>query len=165
MITEFIMDDKNNTEHHHRFHLPHLHLSKAFGGDWFGTYAEKFARFSGTAKFLIIQSLFIGIWILANSVGWAHFDIAPFILLNLLFSIQSAYSAPMILLAQTRQADRDTANSEADAKHREELAVAHFVKSDEMKELIQQNIALTAEVKQLHEEVLEIVKQFGKTGS
>jgi uncharacterized membrane protein len=55
-------------------------------------------------------------------VGFARFDLYPFILLNLAFSLQAAYAAPLILLAQTRQADRDKANAEADARHREELA-------------------------------------------
>ena len=156
-----MLDDKN----HHRFHLSHLHLSTAFGKDWFGKYAEKFARFSGSAKFLIVQTIFIGGWILANAIGWANFDPMPFILLNLFFSIQSAYSAPMIMLAQTRQADRDTANSEADAKHREELAALHFAKADDLAALMTQNIALTQEVKQLHEQMLEIINKFGKTSS
>ena len=56
-----------------------------------------------------------------NAVGWTQFDVYPFILLNLAFSLQAAYAAPLILLAQTRQADRDKANSIADAQHREEL--------------------------------------------
>lgn len=143
------MSDNN----HNRHHESHGHLAKAFGGDWFGKYAEKFARFSGSATFLILQSAFIGMWILANSVGWAHFDIAPFILLNLLFSVQSAYSAPLILLAQTRQSDRDMANSNADALHREELAQSHFAKAEQLEKLIQQNIELTAAVHQLMAEV------------
>jgi uncharacterized membrane protein len=57
-------------------------------------------------------------------VGLAHFDIYPFILLNLAFSLQAAYAAPLILLAQTREADRDKAHAEADAQHREDIARA-----------------------------------------
>jgi uncharacterized membrane protein (DUF2068 family) len=58
----------------------------------------------------------------ASAAGLAHFDLYPFILLNLAFSLQAAYAAPLILLAQTRQADRDKAHADADAMHRETLA-------------------------------------------
>src|SRR3954463_4345327 len=107
---------------HLRFHAPHLHLSSVFGGDWFGRKAETFARFFGTPTFLIAQTVLVGIWIAANIWGFAHFDLYPFILLNLAFSLQAAYAAPLILLAQTRQADRDKAHNDADAQHREALA-------------------------------------------
>ena len=59
-----------------------------------------------------------------NALGIVHFDVCPFILLNLAFSLQAAYAAPLILLAQTRQADRDKTLAEADAQHREALASA-----------------------------------------
>src|SRR5579871_4719940 len=91
--------------HHHRFHVPHVHLTSVFGDDWFAQKAEAFARFFGTPKFLIGQTVFVAIWIAVNMAGWTDFDIYPFILLNLAFSLQAAYAAPMILLAQTRQAD------------------------------------------------------------
>ena len=61
-------------------------------------------------------------WIVFNVTGLTKFDVYPFILLNLAFSLQAAYSAPLILLAQTRQAERDKLNSESDARHREELS-------------------------------------------
>ena len=111
-------------DHPLRFHAPHVHLTSAFGGDWFGRKAEMFARFFGTPLFLIAQSVLVGVWIAFNVWGLAHFDPYPFILLNLAFSTQAAYAAPLILLAQTRQADRDKALSEADAQHREALAAA-----------------------------------------
>jgi uncharacterized membrane protein len=60
-------------------------------------------------------------WIYLNIAGYARFEHYPFILLNLAFSLQAAYAAPLILLAQTRQADRDKAHSEADTQHREEI--------------------------------------------
>ena len=63
------------------------------------------------------------IWILLNVLGYATFDVYPFILLNLVFSLQAAYAAPLILLAQTRQADRDKSHTEADAEHREDIAI------------------------------------------
>jgi uncharacterized membrane protein len=104
-----------------RFHLPHAHLESVFGGDAFGLRAEAFARFFGTPTFLIGQTIIVGVWIWVNVAGWTQFDVYPFILLNLAFSLQAAYAAPLILLAQTRQADRDKVNSIADAMHREEL--------------------------------------------
>jgi uncharacterized membrane protein len=107
-----------------RFHAPHLHLGSLFGEDWFALKAEAFARFFGTPVFLVIQTVIVAIWVLVNVTGLTHFDVYPFILLNLAFSLQSAYAAPLILLAQTRQADRDKAHAEADALHREDLARA-----------------------------------------
>src|SRR5882757_1699494 len=106
---------------HFRFHHTHTHLASAFGSGSFGVRAEAFARFFGTPTFLIVQTLIVAVWIVLNSVGVTQFDLYPFILLNLAFSTQAAYAAPLILLAQTRQADRDKVTSLADAQHREEL--------------------------------------------
>jgi uncharacterized membrane protein len=108
-------------EHARRFHLPHAHLEPPFGGDWFGLKAERFARFFGTPTFLIAQTILVAVWVWVNAAGFTQFDVYPFILLNLAFSLQAAYAAPLILLAQTRQADRDKAHSIADAQHREDL--------------------------------------------
>jgi len=94
------------------------------GSDWFGVKAEAFARFFGTPTCLLAQTGIVVIWIGLNVAGLTQFDVYPFILLNLAFSLQAAYAAPLILLAQTRQADRDKAHTEADAQHREALAVA-----------------------------------------
>ena len=110
--------------HHFRFHAPHAHLAPVFGSDWFGVKAEVFARFFGTPLFLVAQTIIVAIWIVLNMVGVTHFDLYPFILLNLAFSLQAAYAAPLILLAQTRQADRDKVHTEADTMHREALAAA-----------------------------------------
>ena len=151
--------------HHLRFHTPHLHLSSAFGGDWFGRKAEGFARFFGTPVFLIAQTVLVGVWIAFNIWGLAHFDPYPFILLNLAFSTQAAYAAPLILLAQTRQADRDKALSEADAQHREALAAA----SDERQalaarqqelivKLLEQNTELTRTTQELTMRVQELTR-------
>jgi uncharacterized membrane protein len=81
----------------------------------FGTVAERFARFFGTPKYLVWQTVIVAIWIALNATGWAlQWDKYPFILLNLVFSTQAAYAAPLILLAQNRQADRDKAEMERD---------------------------------------------------
>ena len=106
---------------HFRFHMPHAHLASAFGDDWFALKAEAFARFFGTPFFLIGQTVIVAIWIVLNIAHIWVFDEYPFILLNLAFSLQAAYAAPLILLAQTRQADRDKCTTLADAQHREEL--------------------------------------------
>lgn len=104
-----------------RFHRQHAHLNSAFGDDWFALKAEAFARFFGTPLFLVGQTVLVAIWIFLNVTKIWLFDVYPFILLNLAFSLQAAYAAPLILLAQTRQADRDKAMAIAEAQHREEL--------------------------------------------
>ena len=105
-----------------RFHLPYASASSVFGEGWFATRAEAFARFFGTPTFLIAQTVVVACWITANVIGIWSFDLYPFILLNLAFSLQAAYPAPLILLAQTRQAERDKVNAIADAEHREHLS-------------------------------------------
>lgn len=81
-----------------------LHLD----GDAVGAFAEKVARFFGSGEYLAYQTIFVIIWVLLNLGGfWWNWDPYPFILLNLAFSTQAAYSAPLILLAQNRQEDRD----------------------------------------------------------
>ena len=143
-----------------RFHLPHVHLSSAFGNDWFALKAEAFARFFGTPFFLVSQTVVVAVWITLNVVGVFKFDLYPFILLNLAFSLQAAYAAPLILLAQTRQADRDKAHAEADALHRETIAVenAHLLavaaqQTTHLLELVQQNTQLTELTKNLSERI------------
>src|SRR5512139_2509652 len=135
---------------HFRFHVPHAHLAPTFGEGRFGELAERFARFFGTPTFLVGQTIIVGVWILANVIGLVHFDLYPFILLNLAFSLQAAYAAPLILLAQTRQADRDKAHTDADAQHREALAAASaerqalaMQQTAQLLELLRQNTELT----------------------
>jgi uncharacterized membrane protein len=83
--------------------------------DAFGRFAERLARFLGTGRYLAFQSLVVVVWIAINGLGIAfRWDPYPFILLNLVFSTQAAYAAPLILLAQNRQADRDRAEVERD---------------------------------------------------
>lgn len=149
---------KNND--YFQFHLPHLHLHSVFGDDWFALKAEAFARFFGTPVFLILQTVIVTIWILANIFGLASFDIYPFILLNLAFSLQAAYAAPLILLAQTRQADRDKVHSEADARHREAIAqasmereVAVAKQTAQLVELVKQNTELTQITQELSKKI------------
>ena len=140
--------------HHFRFHRPHVHLAPVFGSDWFALKAEAFARFFGTPVFLASQTLLVVVWISLNVFGFSHFDLYPFILLNLAFSLQAAYAAPLILLAQTRQADRDKAHAEADAMHREELARA----SEERQMLAGQQTELLVELLRKNTQLTEIIK-------
>jgi uncharacterized membrane protein len=152
--------------HHIRFHAPHSHLTTPFGEDWFGLKAEAFARFFGTPTFIIVQTVIVAIWIVANVLGLTKFDIYPFILLNLAFSLQAAYAAPLILLAQTRQADRDKAHSDADAQHREALANASeerqslaLRQTEQLVALLEQNTELTRVTQQLSERIEALTLQ------
>jgi uncharacterized membrane protein len=86
-----------------------------YDSDAFGRISERAARFLGTGRYLVGQSVFVLVWIALNAAGFAwRWDPYPFILLNLAFSTQAAYAAPLILLAQNRQDDRDRASIERD---------------------------------------------------
>ncbi len=87
-----------------------------YNADAFGIFAEQFARFMGTARFLIYMTAFVAIWL-----GWnllaprdLRFDDYPFIFLTLMLSLQASYAAPLILLAQNRQEARDRVIAESD---------------------------------------------------
>src|SRR5215831_3448515 len=84
--------------------------------DAFGRFAERIARFIGTARFLVWQSFVIVAWVAWNAVlpGGLRFDKYPFIFLTLALSLQAAYAAPLILLAQNRQDQRDKVVAEQD---------------------------------------------------
>ena len=125
----------------------HEHARGAFGDSPFGKAAETAARFFGTPGYILGQTLVVIVWIAINAVGVAlRWDPYPFILLNLMFSLQAAYAAPLILLAQTRQAERDKMHVEADARHREEIAQSQA-------SLLEANTRLT---EQVHKLTLEI---------
>ncbi len=129
---------------HHRAHAP---LHGAFGQDAFGRYAERAARFFGTPQYIVGQTVVVIAWIILNALALvSRWDPYPFILLNLAFSTQAAYAAPLILLAESRQAEREKAQAEADAHHREELARHHA-------ELLEANTKLTEQVERLTEEI------------
>jgi uncharacterized membrane protein len=88
----------------------------AYDSDMFGVFAEQFARFMGTARFLIYMTLFVVVWLLFNwlAPGPMRFDDYPFIFLTLVLSLQASYAAPLILLAQNRQESRDKVIAEQD---------------------------------------------------
>jgi uncharacterized membrane protein len=86
-----------------------------YDADAFGRFSEGLARLLGTGKYLFAQTLFVIFWIIFNTIGIIrHWDPYPFILLNLAFSTQAAYAAPLILLAQNRQDERDRATTDRD---------------------------------------------------
>ena len=90
-------------------------MGARYDADAFGRFAEGMARFLGTGRFIVGQTVLVVAWIILNTVGAIkHWDPYPFILLNLAFSTQAAYAAPLILLAQNRQDDRDRANIDRD---------------------------------------------------
>lgn len=143
-----------------RYHRAHEHLASTFGNDRYALKAEAFARFFGTPMFLGAQTLVVLVWAIVNLMGVTHFDPYPFILLNLAFSLQAAYAAPLILLAQTRQAQRDKKHSDADARHREALAqdsqrllTETAQQNEQILQLLEQNTQLTQATKLLTERI------------
>ena len=92
-----------------------LNLFARMDPDTVGRFAETTARLMGTGRFLMIQTVLVAIWVALNVFSVAlRWDPYPFILLNLMFSVQAAYAAPLILLAQNRQAERDRVQAEED---------------------------------------------------
>ena len=100
-------------------------LKPSYDPEAFGRWSEKFARFLGTARFLVYMTAFVLLWVTWNSLAPDNlkFDHYPFIFLTLLLSLQASYAAPLILLAQNRQADRDRIQGNED-REREERNIA-----------------------------------------
>ena len=143
-------------------HRPRPEMHSAFGNDAFGRMAERAARFFGTPHYIVGQTVAVLAWVVLNStqlhLGFA-WDVYPFIALNLLFSLQAAYAAPLILLAQTRQADRDKIHSDRIEKSHGRLERAAKVETDKILELLQSNTDLTLQDKELTEQVADLTKQ------
>jgi uncharacterized membrane protein len=100
------MDMKNNKTWHDK-HIETL----SFGS----RLADSVAKGMGSWKFIIIQSVFVIVWMGLNLVGYMyHWDVYPFILLNLVFSTQAAYAAPIIMMSQNRQSERDRIQAQSD---------------------------------------------------
>ena len=132
----------------------------AFGDDAFGKFAERVARFFGTPQYLLGQTLIVVAWITVNSIHWAgRFDHPYFILLNLIFSTQAAYAAPLILLAQTRQADRDKEHGDLIEKKHTRLETAADRQTREILELLNSNTTLTQQDKELTEQVAKLTRE------
>ena len=141
--------------------------SGAFGEDAFGRGAEKVARFFGTPQYILGQTIVVVAWIAVNAVAVSlQWDPYPFILLNLAFSTQAAYAAPLILLAQTRQADRDKDHEElVERSHQRmersgvERVKAIKAETDKLTSLLESNTDLTRQDKELTEQVADLTKQ------
>ena len=126
-----------------------------FGRDRFGRAAEAAARFFGTPQYILGQTLAVVVWIVLNSVALVHdWDPYPFILLNLAFSTQAAYAAPLILLAQTRQAERDAVQANRLEQQREHALEESLRREDEIEKLtaelrglLETNTQLTREIR------------------
>jgi uncharacterized membrane protein len=132
----------------------------AFGDDAFGRGAEKVARFFGTPRYIVGQSIVVVAWIALNSVAvMSKWDPYPFILLNLAFSTQAAYAAPLILLAQTRQADRDKEHGDLIEQKHTRLEEAADRQTREIIELLNSNTALTQQDKELTEQVAKLTQE------
>jgi uncharacterized membrane protein len=135
-----------------------------FGNDRFGVLAERFARFFGTPKFIIGQTILVAVWIAANAAAISlRWDPYPFILLNLAFSTQAAYAAPLILLAQTREAERDRLRDAAVQEHRdaevrrEEAYEARATEvRAEQQEMAAERLAVLAQNTKLTEEIARL---------
>jgi uncharacterized membrane protein len=136
-------------------------FSGMFGDDVFGRRAEAAARFFGTPQYILGQTAIVIVWIALNAAAVSlRWDPYPFILLNLAFSTQAAYAAPLILLAQTRQVERDKTALDALEAHREEVmqhmqqreaALKH--ETDELRRLLAANTDLTRQDKELTEKI------------
>jgi uncharacterized membrane protein len=130
------------------------HLHSPFGSDRFGKAAERFARFFGTPRFILGQTLLVAVWIALNAMAVSlRWDPYPFILLNLAFSTQAAYAAPLILLAQTRQADRDKVAADNVARIADAQRRHVEQQSGGLRELLEANTDLTEQIAALTSEM------------
>jgi uncharacterized membrane protein len=147
------MEAASGSEHMERRKAELAELHSPFGTDQFGAVAEKIARFFGTPQYILGQTVLVVLWIIVNAAAVTlRWDPYPFILLNLAFSTQAAYAAPLILLAQTRQADRDKIQSEVSAKHRDQLSATEM-------ELLRHNTDLTEQVAKLTREIDALTRE------
>src|SRR6266849_6374651 len=114
--------------------------------------ADNAARVVGSWRFIIIQTILVAIWIAFNAweLGLGHFDVYPFVLLNLMFSVQAAYTGPILLLASNRQATKDRAMALRDD---EELGVIFRLQQEQMEIL-----SLLRDAQDKHTQILEMLR-------
>ncbi|MFM8502425.1 MAG: DUF1003 domain-containing protein [Actinomycetota bacterium] len=127
-------------------------LKPNYDPETLGRLSERFARFIGTARFLVYMTVFVLTWVIWNFLGPSEyrFDEYPFIFLTLLLSLQASYAAPLILLAQNRQADRDRVTSQDDRNRDERnLAVTEYM----VRELAAMRKDLVEEITKLRTEL------------
>ena len=140
----------------------------SYDPDAFGRFSERIARFIGTGRFLVYMTVFVVVWVAWNAVDWRlQYDEYPFIALTLMLSLQASYAAPLILLAQNRQADRDRVQYEQDRNRAErniadtdyltrELAALRMAVGD-----VATRDFLRSELRQLLEDIQERVQDEG----
>src|SRR5216683_3674804 len=118
--------------------------------------ADAAAGTVGSWRFIIIQTVLVVIWVAFNvwELGLGHFDVFPFVLLNLMFSVQAAYTGPILLLANNRQATKDRAMAWRDD---EELGVIYRLQQEQM-----QILALLKDAQDKHTQILEMLRHLGK---
>jgi uncharacterized membrane protein len=159
------MEVTNPLRHHTHYQSAGEEGSPYAGGSSFmERVSEAVASGMGTVGFLIVSSLVILAWILANHVvhflshSWTGllngqgFDPAPFILLNLVFSAVAFYTGALVIIAQKAQTRTDKANEEAAAKHREELSQLHT-------QMLQENTTLTQQIHSLAEQLTKLTEE------
>jgi uncharacterized membrane protein len=145
-------------------------LKPSYDSERFGEISEKFARFIGTARFLVYMTVFVLTWLFWNYYGPENltFDGYPFIFLTLILSLQASYAAPLILLAQNRQADRDRVQYQEDrARDERTQADAEYLTREiaALRSQIQQVATrdfVRGEMKDLLEEIVEKINLSGK---
>jgi uncharacterized membrane protein len=143
----------------------------AFGNDRFGVAAERFARFFGTPRFIIGQTVLVVLWISANAAAFSfQWDPYPFILLNLAFSTQAAYAAPLILLAATRQADRDKIRDgaleqhhEAEVQRQRDFETRQSEVLERERAMAEQHLQMLAQNTQLTEQIARLTSDMHQT--
>jgi uncharacterized membrane protein len=142
-------------------------LKPSYDPESFGRWSERFARFLGTARFLVFMTAFVFMWVAWNSLAPSdmRFDHYPFIFLTLLLSLQASYAAPLILLAQNRQADRDRIQGNEDRERDERNMADTEYLTRELASLRTAIGALTTK-EYLHSEIAsaieEIIKKLNK---
>jgi uncharacterized membrane protein len=113
--------------------------------------ADSAAALVGSWRFIIIQTVLVGVWVALNIIAWdAKWDPYPFILLNLMFSVQAAYTGPILLLASNRQTTRDRAMAQRDDQ---ELGVIYRLQCEQMEML-----SLLKDAQEKHTEILEMLR-------
>lgn len=138
-------------------------LKPSYDPESFGRWSERFARFLGTARFLVFMTAFVLIWVIWNSLAPIdlRFDNYPFIFLTLLLSLQASYAAPLILLAQNRQADRDRIQGNQD-RDRDERNMADTEYLTREIASIRNDVSQVTTREYLHSEIRDAIEEIVK---
>ena len=129
--------------------------------DAFGQFSETIARFLGTARYLILQTIVVVFWTLVNVFDIWRFDDYPFIFLTLILSLQASYAAPLILLAQNRQEDRDREQLERDREMalRTQAETEYLARELAGVRLAMNDVVTTEDMREHLERITEMLEQ------